>query len=124
MGKPLLEIQLFGAPRLVLNRLGLDGIRRKNRALVFYLAAGKAGLTRENLLAFFWPDHERAAAQPILRTMIHDLRKQLGEAFQADDQNIALSSDTLIDVKVFSAVLNSPASDLEKLTDALALYKG
>jgi predicted ATPase/DNA-binding SARP family transcriptional activator len=124
MGKPLLEIQLFGASRLVLNGRALEGLRRKNRALVFYLAAGKGSLTRENLLAFFWPDRERLAAQPILRTMIHDLRKQLGESFQADDQTLALSPDTLIDAKVFSAAIDSPASDLGKLTDALALYKG
>src|ERR671923_2451583 len=95
---PSLEIHLFGTPRLLLNGGVVDKIRRKNRALVYYLAAHHQPVTRENLLAFFWPDHERAAAQPILRTMIHDLRKNLGEAIQVDDQSIALAPDTFIDV--------------------------
>ena len=102
----------------------VDGLRRKNRALIYYVAAQGGQSTREKLLTFFWPDHERSAAQAILRTMIHDLRKILGEAFQADDQFITLSSDTFIDVGDFSAVLNSPSSDLQKLTETLNLYKG
>jgi len=121
---PLLEIHLFGLPRLVMNGRAVEGIRRKNRALVFYLAANKQRTTRENLLALFWPDHERASAQPILRTMIYDLRKQLGNALQVDDRTIALSTDTFIDVRVLSTALDSPTSDLQELTNALALYKG
>src|SRR5919108_1979160 len=121
---PSLEIHLFGTPRLLLNGGVVDKIRRKNRALVYYLAAHHQPVTRENLLAFFWPDHERAAAQPILRTMIHDLRRQLEENFRADDQAIALASDVSIDVHHFSAALQSSAADLQTLTNALALYKG
>src|SRR5574341_2577895 len=93
---PSLEIHLFDTPRLLLNGRVVDKVRRKNRALVYYLAAHHQPLTRENLLAFFWPDHERASAQPILRTMIHDLRKYLGDSFHADDESIALS-DAKID---------------------------
>jgi DNA-binding SARP family transcriptional activator/predicted ATPase len=119
-----LEIRLFGIPRLLLNGHNVDGLRRKNRALIYYLAAQEAGSTREKLLTFFWPDHERAAAQAILRTMIHDLRKYLGEAFQADDQTIGLSPDTFIDAGDFLTALNSPSSDLGKLREALDLYKG
>jgi DNA-binding SARP family transcriptional activator len=55
----------------------VDALRRKNCALIYYLAAQEGGSTREKLLTFFWPDHERSAAQAILRTMIHDLRKKL-----------------------------------------------
>jgi predicted ATPase/DNA-binding SARP family transcriptional activator len=119
-----LEIRLFGIPRLVLNGHNVDGLRRKNRALIYYLAAQKGGSTRERLLTFFWPDHERSAAQAILRTMIHDLRKKLGEAFRADDQIIALSPDAFIDAGDFLTALNSPSSVLGKLTEALDLYKG
>ena len=121
---PLLEIRLFGTPQLLLNDNNLAGLRRKNRALIYYVAAQGGQSTREKLLTFFWPDHERSTAQPILRTMVHDLRRYLGEAFQADDQFITLSSDTFIDVGNFSAVLDSPSSDLQKLTETLNLYKG
>ncbi len=121
---PLLEVHLFGAPRLLLDGHAVDNLRRKNRAMVYYLAARGQSLTRENLLAFFWPDHDRSAAQPILRTMIYDLRKQLGESFQAEDQVIAFSSNIIVDVKNFSTVLDSPSPDLQTLTNALSLYQG
>jgi DNA-binding SARP family transcriptional activator/tetratricopeptide (TPR) repeat protein len=119
-----LEIRLFGAPRLLLNGGSGEGLRRKNRALIFHIAAQGRPLTREKLLAFFWPDHERSAAQPILRTMIHDLHKVLGEAFQADDRIIALAPDTFVDVHDFSTALNPPSPDLQKLAVALNLYTG
>src|SRR5215510_12441544 len=121
---PSLEIHLFGAPRLFLNGQAVDHVRRKNRALVYYLAAHPPHLTRETLLSFFWPDHQRTSAQPILRTMIHDLRKHLGDSFFIDDESIALASDTKIDAQIFSTLLQSPTTDLQKLTDALSLYRG
>jgi DNA-binding SARP family transcriptional activator len=119
-----LEIQLFGMPRLSLNDRNVDGLRRKNRALIYYIAAQEGQSNREKLLTFFWPDHERSASQSILRTMIHDLRKNLGKAIQVDDQNIILATDTFIDVKEFSTALASPLTDLQKLSEALNLYKG
>ncbi|MGE5375208.1 MAG: AfsR/SARP family transcriptional regulator, partial [Bacteroidota bacterium] len=79
---PVLEIRLFGAPRLSLDGSGVEGLRRKNRALLYYIAAQRGTTRREKLLTFLWPDHERPAALSILRTMIHDLRRSLGEAFQ------------------------------------------
>jgi DNA-binding SARP family transcriptional activator len=119
-----LEIRLFDIPRLLLNDHNVDGLRRKNRALIYYIAAQEGQSTREKLLTFFWPDHERSAAQRTLRTMIHDLRKYLGEAIQVDDQNIALAPDTFIDVQDFSTALASRSIDLQKLTEALGLYTG
>src|SRR6266498_3942616 len=121
---PILEIQLFGVPRLLLNGQVVDSLRRKNRALLYYLAAQGGKSTREKLLSFFWPDHERSTAQPILRTMIHDLRKFLGEAVEVDDQNIALGPGTSIDVQDFSRAVQSTLADVQKLAEALSLYKG
>ncbi len=121
---PKLEIQLFGAPQLVLDGQIVDSLRRKNRALIYYLAAQGGKSTREKLLSFFWPDHERSTAQPILRTMIHELRKCLGKAIEVDDHNIALAQETSIDVQHFSTALQSPLADLEKVTETLSLYKG
>jgi len=120
----LLEIRLFGLPQLLLHGHSVGGLRRKNCALIYYIAAQGGQATREKLLTFFWPDYERSAAQPILRTMIYEVRKSLGETFQADDRVIALPHDTFIDMHVFSAMLNSPSSDLQKLAEALNLYKG
>src|SRR5215510_11576495 len=123
-GLPPFEVRLFGTPGMFLNGQAVEHVRRKNRALVYYLAAQPQPLTRETLLAFFWPDHERASAQPILRTMIHDLRKHLGDSFHIDDESIALTSETNIDAQTFSTLLQSPTTDLQKLKSALALYQG
>lgn len=126
MGKlsPSLEITLLGAPGLAVDGHTLEGLRRKNRALAFYLAAHEEAMSRDHLLAFFWPDHERAAAQPILRTMIHDLREQPGDMFLANDQRIGLAENALIDVHVLSKAINSSTSDVQQLTAALTLYRG
>ncbi len=121
---PLLEIRLFGVPQIVLNGRNVDEVRRKNRALIYYLAAQDRQLPRESLLSFFWPDHERSEALPILRTMIHDLRKYLGGAFLADEKSVTLSPGTYIDVQEFSKALKTPSSGLNSLSDALNLYRG
>jgi len=120
----LLEIRLFSTPQLLLNGNRVEDLRRKNRALVYYIAGQEGQSTRDKILAFFWPDHERFAAQPILRNMIHEVRRSLGDTFQADDQVITFAPYTFVDVLFFSATLNSPSSDLQQLTEALNLYKG
>jgi DNA-binding SARP family transcriptional activator/predicted ATPase len=119
-----LEIQLLGTPRVALAGRSVVGMRRKIRALVFFLAASNQPVSRDQLLTFFWPDRERSAAQPILRTMLHDLRKFLGENLQVDDQSISLAADTVVDAQVFSAALGSSTRDRQHLLKALALYGG
>ncbi len=121
---PLLEIRLLGMPQISLDHQIVEGLRRKNRALLFFLAGQDGEVSREKLLSFFWPDHERSAAMPILRTMIHDLHRTLGGAFYADDKTLSLSSDTFIDLVDFSTALQSSSVDSEKITDALSLYRG
>ena len=117
-----LEIRLFGTPQLLLNGNNVEGLRRKNRVLLYYIAAEGGKSTCEKILSFFWPDRERSAAQPILRTMIHDLRKTFGDNFRANDQIIALAPEASVDVLDFLTALTSP--ELQQLTNALALYKG
>ncbi len=108
----------------------LAKVRRKNRALVFYLAAHDRPLTRDHLLALFWPDHDRAAAQHILRTMLSDLRKATGERLYVEDETLRLASDTFVDARTFAAALESPhgralgEADAPALLAALDLYRG
>jgi DNA-binding SARP family transcriptional activator len=119
-----LEVRLLGMPRLLLNGQDVEGLRRKNLALIYYLAAQDGPTAREKLLSFFWPDHERAEAQPILRTMIHDLHRHLGESFHADDRSVALSAGANIDARAFSDVFRSKAPELQPFKTALELYRG
>ncbi len=126
------SILLLGAPQLLQADAAIQIPRRKNRALLYYLAAHAKPLTRDQILAFFFIDHERAAAQQILRTMLHDLRKQLGDAFIAQAETIALAQDIFVDARVFEANLQTPsaasqASDRVQdsaLLLALQLYRG
>jgi DNA-binding SARP family transcriptional activator len=98
-------VLMLGVPQFLFDKRPSDVIRRKNRALVYYLAAHTQPLTREQVLSFFWPDHDHAAAQQILRTMLSDLRKHLGESLVVDDETLALSSDTFVDARAFESNL-------------------
>src|SRR4029078_11206786 len=95
---------------------------RKSRALLFSLAARTTPATRDHLLALLWPDHDRPAAQQILRTSLHGLRKALGPALIVDDDTQSLAPATDLDIRRFEAGLAATA-DLETLAAALALYR-
>ena len=124
VNEPRLNILLLGPPRLELNGRPLDGLRRKNRALIYYLAAQNKPRTRDHLLNLFWPDHDRAAAQQILRTMLHDLRQSLDHALVIDDDTLSFASRTEIDVRRFETGLAAHGGDPATLPATLDLYRG
>src|SRR3954447_3729660 len=118
----MLSIQLLGAPLLLLDGRPLSVPRRKSRALLFYLAARTTPATRDHLLALLLPDHDRPAAQQILRTSLHGLRKALGPALIVGDDALSITPDADLDIQRFEAGLAAPAA-LETLAAALALYR-
>jgi DNA-binding SARP family transcriptional activator len=125
----MLSIQLLGTPQILQGDQPLALTRKKSRALLFYLAAHDKPLTREHLLAFFWPDSDRVSAQQVLRTTLHGLRQALGAALIADDNTLALSPDVDIDVRVFESTLAGralqlPTANVQLLTSTLQLYRG
>jgi DNA-binding SARP family transcriptional activator/tetratricopeptide (TPR) repeat protein len=123
----MLSIALLGTPALTLAGSPLPVTRRKSRAILYYLAAHDRPLTRDQLLAFFWPDLDRAAAQQTLRTTLHGLRKALGEHLLIEDDTLSFSTDTRIDVHQFRSALSQHAShltsNLQLLTATLQLYR-
>lgn len=124
----MLSVLLLGPPQLMLDGRPLALTRRKNRALLYYLAAHEQPLTRDQLLAFFWIDHARPAAQQNLRTLLHDLRRQLGSALVVQDDTIGLAPETEIDARRFGSGISSitldPARDMASLPPLLDLYRG
>jgi DNA-binding SARP family transcriptional activator len=120
----MLSLQLLGSPLLALDGRPLSLPRRKSRALLYYLAAQRAPVTRDHLLALLWPDHDRAAAQQILRTTLHGLRKALDGALLTPDDSLALAQSADVDIRRFEAALSPPATQPELLSNALALYRG
>jgi DNA-binding SARP family transcriptional activator len=120
----MLSIQLLGTPLIRQDDQPLAITRKKSRALLFYLAAHAKPLTRDQLLAFFWPDSDRVSAQQVLRTTLHGLRQALGTALLVDENTLALSPDVDVDVRTFEANLYPPTSDFQSLTSTLQLYRG
>lgn len=117
------SLLLLGTPQILRAGEPIQLPRRKNRALLYYLAAHTKPLTRQQLLAFFFIDHERSAAQQILRTMLHDLRKQLDDALLVRNESIALAPDVFVDARTLQARLQSPPSARLALPSTLELYR-
>ncbi|MCA1552738.1 MAG: AAA family ATPase, partial [Chloroflexi bacterium] len=120
----MLSIRLLGAPQLLRDGKPLAVNRRKSRVLLYYLAAHRESLTREHLLTFFWPDTERAAAQQVLRTTLHSLRKPLADALLTSDERIALAPEIDVDARTFERVMSDANADAATLAAALDLYRG
>ena len=136
----MLSILLLGQPQILLDGKPLNIARRKSRALLYYLAAhdANAPLSREHLLAFFWPDLDRPAAQQTLRTTLHGLRKALGGSLVVEENTIALAPEVDIDVRRFESNLQAQRSTsthnaqpprfasnlhVSRLTSILQLYR-
>src|SRR3954466_14198837 len=95
----MLVVQLFGTPQIRLNDQPLDRLRRKNRALLYFVAAHAQPVSRDQVLARFWPDHERGTAQQVFRTMLHEIRKSLGGALIVDREMLGLASTACVDTR-------------------------
>ncbi len=131
----MLTIQLLGPPQVILDGNTLKLARRKSRALLYYVAAHSQSLTREHLLALFWPDTPRPAAQQVLRTTLHGLRRALPQGLLVAGDTVGLAPEVTVDVRSFEAALRSEArppiagtspapSSLDGLMAALNLYHG
>src|SRR5512133_1262567 len=130
----MLNIQLLGPPQVILDGNVLKLPRRKSRALLYYVAAHSQSLTREHLLALFWPDTPRPAAKQVLRTTLHGLRQALPDDLLADGETVGLAPGVVVDVRSFEAALAlgagvasggpSAAAGVDQLAAALDLYRG
>ncbi|TAK36361.1 MAG: hypothetical protein EPO21_02785 [Chloroflexota bacterium] len=117
-------IQILGRPRLLLDGQPVQVVRRKARALVYYLAAHSSPLTREELLALLWPDLDRSAAQHTLRATLHELHKTLGNWLIIDKDSLSLAPQTEVDARLFDSRLSDPSADPELLAATVKLYRG
>jgi DNA-binding SARP family transcriptional activator/predicted ATPase len=98
--------------------------RRKNRAVIYYLAARITTAPRDHLLGLFWPDLDRGAAQQSLRTTLHELRKAVGDWLMVEGDQLGISPAAEVDVRLFERKLSPPVADLDDLHATLALYRG
>lgn len=120
----MLSIKLLGQPQVRLDGQPVQLRRRKSRALLYYVAAARQPVSRERLLGLLWPDTPRAAAQQVLRTTLHGLRQDLGEALATDGDTVGLAAGSQVDVREFEALLNRPDLSTGELRRAVDLYGG
>jgi DNA-binding SARP family transcriptional activator/tetratricopeptide (TPR) repeat protein len=120
----MLSVQLFGTPLIRLHDAPLDVLRRKNRALMYFISAHPQPVSRDQVLAQFWPDHERGTAQNVFRTMLHEIRKVLGNALIIERELLCLASSVFVDARAFESGITTCGNDIEALSGILALYRG
>lgn len=98
----------------------------KPSALLAYLLMARRTVSRETLMALFWPNSDTAHAQTSLRNALYQLQKGLPEgALEVSRYTVSLSSryTWVVDVHQLEALLEPPVSS-EALDAALALYQG
>ncbi len=120
----MLEIHLFGSPTILLDRKLIKISRRKSRAVLFYLAGQSQPVNREKILNIFWTDQPRPAGLQVLRTTLHGLRGELGEAIQVLDDRIGLSSEVWVDTRRLDLELSATEFDPDRWSGILELYRG
>ncbi len=118
----MLTILLLGPPQILRDGVPVVLPRRRSRALVYYLAAQGAPVSREHLIALLWPEHERSAAQQLLRTTLHGVRRALGAGI-VGDETLAVAADSDVDYRALAAVVAAPAADEAALAAAVARYR-
>jgi TolB-like protein/DNA-binding SARP family transcriptional activator len=117
------SLSLFGGAHLVGDEGPVVGpaVQRHRLALLALLGGHPAGLSRDKLLAFLWPDRDSAHARSLLKQGVHTLRRELGERAIVAAGNVLRLDPEVIreDVAEFEAAL--AAGDEAR---AVALYAG
>jgi DNA-binding SARP family transcriptional activator len=120
----MLRLRTFGGLSLSRGDENLTGAasqRRRLAILVLLAVAGEAGMSRDKLVAYLWPESETERARHVLNQLLYAQRRQVG------DDALFLGRKTL---RVNRAVLTSDVGDLTEalargaLGEAVALYRG
>ena len=90
---------LLGSPRLERDGLPVEFARRKNVALVAYLAMTGASHTRESLITLLWPELEPSRARASLRRNLSVLRRAVGEEWLISGQD-AIGLDPVAEIRL------------------------
>src|SRR5690349_18934246 len=133
-----LALHLLGAPGLVLDNAPIVADRRKTLALLASLAVNRRPHHRDHISAMFWPDYSQAKAFTILRHLLWEIQKLVGDHWiVAGRDTISLipnaspsSGRTIwLDVAHFesriaeSRVQNDISLRLPLLADSVRLYR-
>jgi DNA-binding SARP family transcriptional activator len=120
----MFTLQMLGGCTLTSGGEPVTGPAAQRRRLAFLalLASSPNGLSRDKLVAFFWPEADRERARHFLADSVFTLRKSLGK-----DALLTTASD---DVRINPEVITADVVRFEELatagelTEAVALYRG
>jgi len=118
---PTYRLETFGKLALSGGASSALSHQRRRLALLALLAAsGERGLSRDQLLAYLWPESAAANARHSLEQLLHALRRALGESVFSGTNPVSLDFGVVAsDVAEFEGALTRGA-----LADAVALYDG
>jgi DNA-binding SARP family transcriptional activator len=119
----MFRVRTLGGLRLEAGEGSTGGSSRgRSLALLALVAgAGDAGITRDQLLAYLWPQSDTARARNSLKQVLFSLRQELqAEIFVTTNPVVRLDPRAVAaDLQEFAAAL-----DRHALADAVALYQG
>lgn len=120
----MISIQLFGHPQIKEDGEFIQIPRRKSRALVFYAASRQQPVSREELLAVFWPDLRRASGLQTLRTSLYGIRKVSEHLLRVTTEQVSCHPSVKVDVRLFEEGVSGTGGDIGSLAAALDGYRG
>jgi len=117
----MLQLQTLGAVRLQGVPDGALTSRRKQVALLAYLASrGRRPTSRSTLVALLWEDRDEARARQSLRQALLELKRILGDALRIDGEMVSVDSAAVsLDVSTVERAL-----DEGRLADAVNAWGG
>lgn len=119
----MFTLQLFGGCALVSNGETVTGppAQRRRLALLALLASSPGGVSRDKIVAFFWPEDDRERARHFLADSLFTLRKSL-----AKDAVLTTGDDVRLNSKVIASDVArfEELADAGKMAEAAALYRG
>jgi predicted ATPase/DNA-binding SARP family transcriptional activator len=130
--EPALKIVTLGRFAIYKNGKPLTSLgSRKAEALLVYLAWANQPVSRDSLIALFWPDHTQNKALASLSTAVSALRRHLPDCIVATRQTVSLNHE--IDYWLDAAVLQTKLQHWREeagqeatieLGEVLDLYQG
>ena len=106
----MLRLRTFGGLSLSRGEENLSGAitqRRRLAILVLLATAGEAGMSRDKLMAYLWPEAERA--RHVLNQLLYAQRRQVG------DESLFLGRKTL---RLNPSLIGSDVADFERAIEA------
>ena len=108
----MLRLRTFGGLSLSRGDENLSGAitqRRRLAILVLLATAGEAGMSRDKLMAYLWPESEAERARHVLNQLLYAQRRQVG------DESLFLGRKTL---RLNPSLIGSDVADFDRAIEA------